>query len=385
MLSVFDSEIVECGLILVLRRQAGVGQVAVDVAPFAKAAIVEHLEFVGDDKRYDAAVQALLEHDETPHTTIAVLERVNLLEADVQVEDVLQRVLRLDFVEVRCDSAIFERARMALAAPSFGIIPLQKPLHAFLHPFRLTRLFATHLVRQTLIVAYGKPVLAAVAGSRLQDAMQLLDQLLCKRLLGLVDDQVDATEVVDSLHDVIYIYRFVSSHTDGVCLKDIARLLMGQTAALNMVRVVGQVYLRLVIDAAIHLHRLLLAEYVEQSLFMLVVVHLTNAFCGLILLSIVVTLHELLDEGLGDLEGMVGNGVPEVVILRGIGVAEGDVADDSERDEGHVAQIAGLGDGCRLHIDGFCLGEVADDLTHLLLRVYKPVACNDEARVKTDV
>ena len=44
-------------------------------------------------KRYNAAVQALLEHDETPHTAVAVLERVNLLEADVQVEDVLQRVL----------------------------------------------------------------------------------------------------------------------------------------------------------------------------------------------------------------------------------------------------------------------------------------------------
>ena len=108
--------------------------------------------------------------------------------------------------------------------------------------------------------------------------MQLLNQFFCKRLLCLVDNQVDAAEVVDGLHDVIYIYRFVSSHADSVCLKDISRLFVRQTTAFYMVRVIGQVYLCLVIDAALHLHRLLLAEYVKQSLFMLVVVHITFVF-----------------------------------------------------------------------------------------------------------
>ena len=137
--SVFDSEIVECRLILVLCCQAGVGQVAVDVAPFTKPSIVEHLQLVGDDKRYDGAMQAFLEHDETAHTTIAVLERMYLFEADVQVEDILQRALRL------------------------SVVPSQEALHTFLYLFRLTGLFTTHLIRQTLIVTYSKPVLAAVA------------------------------------------------------------------------------------------------------------------------------------------------------------------------------------------------------------------------------
>ena len=104
MLSVFDSEIVECGLILILCRQAGVGQIVVDVSPFTKTAIVEHLQFIGDDKGNDATAKAFLEHDEAPHTTVAVLERMNFFEADVQVENILQRVLRL------------------------GVIPLQEPL-----------------------------------------------------------------------------------------------------------------------------------------------------------------------------------------------------------------------------------------------------------------
>ena len=58
--------------------------------------------------------------------------------------------------------------------------------------------------------------------------------------------------------------------------------------------------------------------------------------------------YKLLYEGLGDLEGIVGNGVPEVVILRGIGVAQVDVADDAEGNEGHLMEVARLGDGARL-------------------------------------
>ena len=67
------------------------------------------------------------------------------------------------------------------------------------------------------------------------------------------------------------------------------------------------------------------------------------------------------------------------MILRGIGVAQGNVADDTEGDERYVIRVAGLGNGARLHVDRPCLGEVTDDLAHLLLRVYKPVAGDDEA------
>ena len=76
---------------------------------------------------------------------------------------------------------------------------------------------------------------------------------------------------------------------------------------------------------------------------------------------------------LGKLEGAVGNGLPEVVVLRGIGVVQWHVADDAERDEGYLIHVAGLGNGARLHIDSLGLREVADDFAHLFFRVHKPV------------
>ena len=78
---------------------------------------------------------------------------------------------------------------------------------------------------------------------------------------------------------------------------------------------------------------------------------------------------------------MLGDGVPEVVVLGGVGVAQGDVTDDTEGDEWHLVQITGVGDGGTLHIDGLGLGEVADDLAHLLFRVHEPVAGDNQSRV----
>ena len=72
------------------------------------------------------------------------------------------------------------------------------------------------------------------------------------------------------------------------------------------------------------------------------------------------------------------------MVLRGVGVAQGDVADDAERDERHLIDITGLGNGARLHIDSLGLGEFLDDATHLLLRIHKPVAGDDETGVNVE-
>ena len=74
-----------------MRCEAGVGQESVDVAPLPQTAIIEKLEVVGDDERHNTVSQTLLEHQQTSHTTIAVLERMNLLETHVEFEDVVQR------------------------------------------------------------------------------------------------------------------------------------------------------------------------------------------------------------------------------------------------------------------------------------------------------
>ena len=102
-------------------------------------------------------------------------------------------------------------------------------------------------------------------------------------------------------------------------------------------------------------------------------------------LQFIVYSLQTFDEGLGNLEGLLSSGVPEVVVLRGVGVAQGHVADDAEGDKRHLEDIAGLGDGGTLHVDGLRLREVADDLTHLLLRVDEPVTGDNQARVDLDV
>lgn len=48
---------------------------------------------------------------------------------------------------------------------------------------------------------------------------------------------------------------------------------------------------------------------------------------------------------LGDLEGVVSNSVPEVMILGGIGVTQWDVADDTEGDKRYLVDITSLGNG----------------------------------------
>ena len=56
--------------------------------PLTQATIIEHLQFVGDDEGNDTTTQALFKHDETTYTPITVLERVNLLETDMIIEDI---------------------------------------------------------------------------------------------------------------------------------------------------------------------------------------------------------------------------------------------------------------------------------------------------------
>jgi len=106
--------------------------------PLTQTSVIEHLQFVGDDERNDTTAQALLKHDETPNASITILERVYLLEANMKIENVFQRVLLL------------------------GVVTFYQSLHAFLHPFWLTRVRTAHLVGQTLVVANGKPILTDV-------------------------------------------------------------------------------------------------------------------------------------------------------------------------------------------------------------------------------
>ena len=65
----------------------------------------------------------------------------------------------------------------------------------------------------------------------------------------MIDDQINATEVIRGFNHIVHIQHLVF-YTDGVGFKNITCLVVRQAAALDVVRVVGQVDLGFVIDAS---------------------------------------------------------------------------------------------------------------------------------------
>ena len=99
-LILFNVEMSQDGFILVLGCEAGISEVTIDVAPFAKTTIIEELEIVCDDEGDDVISKAFLEHDKATYASIAILEGMNLLEANMEIKNVFEG-LALDGVVFR--------------------------------------------------------------------------------------------------------------------------------------------------------------------------------------------------------------------------------------------------------------------------------------------
>ena len=90
-------------------------------------------------------LEALLEHEEAPDSAVAVLERVNALEAHVKGDDILKGngfkgvIIGDQFADLVVDS---------LWRNSFAV---------------------THLVGELFVIAHRKPALAAVAGAAFEE------------------------------------------------------------------------------------------------------------------------------------------------------------------------------------------------------------------------
>ena len=87
--------------------------------------------------------------------------------------------------------------------------------------------------------------------------MELLGHRLRYRFLSMVDDVIDAAEVVHRLNDIVHVDRLVC-HADSVRLEDVARLFMRQTASLHVVGVIGHVNLCAMVDTTFQPRILLL-------------------------------------------------------------------------------------------------------------------------------
>ena len=140
---ILDFEVVQQRLVLVLAGKASVGEITVDMAPFAEAAVVEEFEFFGDDEWGKAVGKALLEHHQAAYSAVAVLEGVDALELAVEVDDVFQRLLLL------------------------GVIGLEQGGHLCMDLFRRAGFVATDFVGQAFVFAHFEPILTAVGGAGL--------------------------------------------------------------------------------------------------------------------------------------------------------------------------------------------------------------------------
>ena len=87
----------------------------------------------------------------------------------------------------------------------------------------------------------------------------------------MVDDVVDAAEVVGGLHDIVHVdglafaLALAVGEANRVGLEDIACLVVGQFAALDVVGVVRQINLCAVIDAAAHITLFLFAKSLQKG------------------------------------------------------------------------------------------------------------------------
>lgn len=116
--SIFYLEIFQYGFIMVLCRQACIGQVSECIRPFTQSAIIEHFKFVGYYERYNFMIEALLEHYQPFDTAVAVLKRVYKLKSLVKVKD---------FLQVNCFFAIYSFSNARMAAATFRGSTVSKP------------------------------------------------------------------------------------------------------------------------------------------------------------------------------------------------------------------------------------------------------------------
>ena len=184
--------------------------------------------------------QAFFEHNEASDAAVAVLEGVDALELAVEVEDVFQ-------------------------SPDWlAIVFLEQRFHLGVHFLGRAGGLTAHFIGQALVITHFKPVLPAIGGPGLENSMKFLDQGLCQFIFGVVNDIVYATEVVGGLNDIVYVDGLIR-YADGIGFEDVACLLVGQTAALDVVGVVRQIDLCAVVDAAAHLALFLFAKSLQKG------------------------------------------------------------------------------------------------------------------------
>ena len=190
--------------------ETGVHEEAFFAIPLFNPTVVEQLQVVLNNEGDDVILQTLLKEDQAAYTAVSILEGMDALKGHMEGHDILKGL----------------RGQL--------VIPRQQLANLIGNILRQCGIVTAYLIGQLLVLPYCKPILAAVAGASLQYEIQFLDEFLSQCRASLVDHHIDAPEVVGRLNHIIHIDCFIFK-TDGVCLKDIASLIMRQTATFNMV------------------------------------------------------------------------------------------------------------------------------------------------------
>ena len=235
------SEIIQVFLEGILRRKAGVGQIAFFPIPLLQSAVIEHFYAVLNNKRHDIVFQAFLEHNQPADTPIAVLKWVDALKPYMERKD------------------IFKRHRF------LAVILIEQPFHFLRHFFGQGRFPPADLIRQFFIIADGKPIFLCVACSGFQDKMQVLDEFLAELRFCAFDNLVNTVKVIGGFDDIVHPHAFLGD-ADGVCFENKARLIMSQAAALHVIGIVSELHLHLMINSAVGPATLFFFENIRQSL-----------------------------------------------------------------------------------------------------------------------
>ena len=157
-----------------------------------------------------------------------------------------------------------EIQKIAKRFSGFRVIGVQQRPHAVFNVFGRGRLLPADLVWQLFVFADGEPVLSAVACAAFQNFVETLYHGLRKHAIGIVDDHINAAEMVGRFNHVIDIDSLFFN-TDGIGFKNKAGLLAGKAASLDVVGIVGQVNLNPVIDPAGQAGLLFPLKYGKQS------------------------------------------------------------------------------------------------------------------------
>ena len=153
-----------------------------------------------------------------------LLERMNLFEANMEIKQILERLVR-------------------------RFPPREQLRHFAVDVLSGACLHVADDVVQPLVVPYREPCLAAVACSTLELRVQFFDVALGQRSTGGFNHEIDAAEMIRRLHYVIN--REVSGErADCHRLENPTRLFMCEATAFHVVCVVCEVNLQPVIEPA---------------------------------------------------------------------------------------------------------------------------------------